>query len=57
MKNCRRIQEISRPTGPRTFYLASPRALRNNFCVKNKILLSLVAIGLMLTSGCISIGN
>jgi len=38
-------------------YLASPRNLRNNFRVKNKILLFIAAIGLMLTSGCISIGN
>jgi len=43
--------------GRRTFYLAPRRALRNNFRVKNKILLLIAAIGLMLTSGCVSIGN
>jgi hypothetical protein len=46
----------SNPTGRRTFYLASPRALRNNFRVKNKILLLAAAIGLMFISGCVSIG-
>jgi len=39
------------------FYLASPRGLRNNFRVKNKIFLFIAAIALMLTSGCIAIGN
>jgi len=49
-------RRTGRPTGWRTFYLASPCALRNNFRVKNKILLFLAAIGLMFTSGCVSIG-
>ncbi len=38
------------------FYLASPLSLRNNFRVKNKILLFIAAIALMFTGGCVSIG-
>jgi len=38
------------------FCLASPHGLRNNFRVKNKILLLIAAIGLLFTGGCISIG-
>jgi len=43
------------PGGAADFYLAPAGGLRNNFHVKNKILLIIAAIGLLFTSGCISI--
>ena len=39
------------------FYLASPHHLRNNPAVKIKILLLVAALGMLFTSGCISINH
>lgn len=36
------------------FYLASSYHLRNNFAVKNKILLLIAVIGALFTAGCVS---